>query len=187
MFGGHLLTKRRIILFILILALVLLVVGLVTPAMTLRKFIFFGNTVSIFSGLVTLFEEGRYGLFFVIFVFSVVFPIAKNVVLLAICRMPDWGTASVKKWMERVSRLGRWSMLDVFVVALLVVVVELGVIATVEVHAGIFFFGASVLLTNGTALFMERQVRHNALPADENAPREGSPESISQEEEDDDE
>lgn len=141
---------------LLVLALGLLVVGLVAPAMTLRKFIIFKNTVSIASGLATLFEEGRYGLFLVIFVFSVVFPIAKNVVLLAICRRPDWNEASVRTWMERVSRLGRWSMLDVFVVALLVVVVELGVIAKVEVHAGIFFFGASVLLTNTTAVFMER-------------------------------
>lgn len=41
---------------------------------------------------------------------------------------------------------GRWAMLDVFVVAILIVTVKLGAIASVEVHPGLYVFGAAVLL-----------------------------------------
>jgi paraquat-inducible protein A len=42
---------------------------------------------------------------------------------------------------------GKWSMLDVFVVAVLVVTVKLGAIANVEMHYGLYFFSAAVILT----------------------------------------
>ncbi len=38
-------------------------------------------------------------------------------------------------------------MLDVFVVAILVVTVKLGAVANVEMHYGLYFFAAAVLLT----------------------------------------
>ncbi len=41
---------------------------------------------------------------------------------------------------------GRWAMLDVMVVAVLIVTVKLGAIATIQVHAGLYIFGASVVL-----------------------------------------
>jgi paraquat-inducible protein A len=41
---------------------------------------------------------------------------------------------------------GRWGMLDVFVVAMVLVAVKLGALAKVEVHVGLYCFGVSVLL-----------------------------------------
>ena len=41
---------------------------------------------------------------------------------------------------------GRWSMLDVLVVAVLIVAVKLGPIASIEVHYGLYVFGIAVLL-----------------------------------------
>jgi paraquat-inducible protein A len=43
---------------------------------------------------------------------------------------------------------GRWSMLDVFVVALLIVTVKLGPIADVQVHFGLFAFCSAMLVTS---------------------------------------
>ena len=49
---------------------------------------------------------------------------------------------------KRISMLlhhaGKWSMLDVFVVGVLVVAVKLGDIVDVDLHAGVFWFAASV-------------------------------------------
>jgi len=42
---------------------------------------------------------------------------------------------------------GKWSMLDVFVVAVLVVSVKLGAIASVEMRYGLYAFAAAVILT----------------------------------------
>ena len=41
---------------------------------------------------------------------------------------------------------GRWAMLDVMVVAILIVTVKLGAIASIQVHAGLYVFGIAVLL-----------------------------------------
>ena len=42
---------------------------------------------------------------------------------------------------------GKWSMLDVFVVAVLLASVKLAGLAQVEIHSGLYAFAASVLLT----------------------------------------
>ena len=41
---------------------------------------------------------------------------------------------------------GRWAMLDVMVVAILIVTVKLGTIASLQIHFGLYIFGAAVLL-----------------------------------------
>ena len=41
---------------------------------------------------------------------------------------------------------GRWAMLDVMVVAMLIVSVKLGAIASIQIHAGLYVFGGAVLL-----------------------------------------
>ena len=41
---------------------------------------------------------------------------------------------------------GRWAMLDVMIVALLVVTVKLGAIASIQVHSGFYIFGLAALL-----------------------------------------
>ena len=51
------------------------------------------------------------------------------------------------KSLTLIETLGKWSMLDVFVVALLLVSLKLGALAKVEVHYGLYFFTASVILT----------------------------------------
>jgi paraquat-inducible protein A len=54
---------------------------------------------------------------------------------------------------------GRWAMLDVLVVAILVVSVKLGALATVEVHIGLCFVGASILLS----MYLTERVSRTAL------------------------
>ena len=41
---------------------------------------------------------------------------------------------------------GRWAMLDVMVVAVLIVTVKLGALASIEIHPGLYIFGTAVLL-----------------------------------------
>ena len=40
----------------------------------------------------------------------------------------------------------KWADLDIMVVAIMVVAVKLGAVASVQVHGGVYLFGASVLL-----------------------------------------
>jgi|SRR3989338_2612226 len=137
--------KRVDIPFLIVSAAILLAKGLTLPVLTVQK-IWEKNTFSIISGIENLYEEKHYFLVFVIFFFSVVFPIGKLLALLVLwlARLKTESQQRILYWLEV---LGRWSMLDVFVVAVLVVSVKLGVLAKAEPRIGIYIFGCSIVFS----------------------------------------
>ena len=140
----HLYPKRIDILILIIASAVLLFIGLHLPVLTVRK-LWEKNTFSIISGIINLWEGKYYILSFIIFFFSVIFPIAKLVTLFVIwsVRLRD----HQRKWLLRgLSLLGKWSMLDVFVTAIIIVSIKLGALASAKVEIGIYYFGISILL-----------------------------------------
>lgn len=136
----------RLRIYILIASL-LLFVGLVTPIITLSKYVLIQNTFSVLSGVIELLKEGQIFLFLVISGFSVVLPILKLGVLYRLVSKSEVAREKVIKQLHWMHLYGKWSMLDVFVVAVLVVAVKLGAIADVEMRFGLYAFAASVLLT----------------------------------------
>jgi paraquat-inducible protein A len=132
---------------LLLAALVLLLYGLQAPTLTLEKFWFFSNTVSLLSALQTLAQEAEWGLFALVGTFSVVFPILKILVLLLIWNFDVSQGEAHRRHLAWLATYSKWSMLDVFVVALLVVSVKLGSLAAARVEVGIYAFAASVIMT----------------------------------------
>ncbi len=132
---------------LIIASLVLLGMGVFMPMMTLQKFYFFENQVSLYSALNDLLFQKEWILFMVILVFSIIFPIIKSLFLFLVLNGGKHKRSIHKRYVHWMANLGKWSMLDVFVVALLLVTVKLDVIANVQIHFGIYAFGASVLLT----------------------------------------
>jgi len=132
---------------LLVLAMGLLLAGLQLPLLTLEKFYLFSNTVSLYSALVQLGSQGEWGLFLLVGLFSVVFPLLKLTMLAMIWNLEAGNSASHRRHLHWLSEYSRWSMLDVFVVALLVVSVKLGALAQAHVREGIYFFAASVVMT----------------------------------------
>lgn len=125
----------------------LLVYGVQAPILTLQKFYFFNNTVSLWSALNTLAAQAEWGLFALVGAFSVAFPAIKILLLALVWNFDssDGRRHALRlKWLAEYSK---WSMLDVFVVALLVVSIKLGVLAEAHVEPGIYAFAASVMLT----------------------------------------
>ena len=55
--------------------------------------------------------------------------------------------------------LGKWSMLDVFVVAILIVTVKLGPLANVEPKIGIYVFTGAILSAILTTMWVEKLAR----------------------------
>jgi len=140
--------RRGIVInLLLILALSLLVYGLQAPILTLEKFYVFSNTVSLLSALQTLAGEAEWGLFLLVGAFSVAFPVLKILLLALIWNFDVSQGAAHQRRLEWLARYSKWSMLDVFVVALLVVSVKLGALVEARVEAGIYAFAASVVLT----------------------------------------
>jgi paraquat-inducible protein A len=111
------------------------------------------RTDTIWSGVVELYETGLWPLALIVFIASFAIPIFKLAglaFLLLSVRQRIRTTARPRTLVRLYSILdtiGRWSMLDVFLVAFLAGVVRFGAPATVVPRAGIVAFAASVVLT----------------------------------------
>lgn len=145
--SGYYPVESKVLLGLLVITAIMLAIGLSAPILTLEKFFIIENTFSIFSGLVQLLEEGRIFLFVIILLFSVVMPIIKLGVLFRLLGSTAGSSETLQRYLRLMHQYGKWSMLDVFVVALLVVAVKLGAVASVETHYGLYAFGSAVLLT----------------------------------------
>lgn len=132
---------------ILVITSIFLAIGLVAPIITLKKFVLIENTFSVLSGSLELLEEGQFFLFIVITGFSVVLPLLKIGVLYKLLSQKEQGADNLDKYLHWMHLYGKWSMLDVFVVAVLVVAVKLGAIASVEIRFGLYLFAVAVVLT----------------------------------------
>ncbi|MAX56303.1 MAG: paraquat-inducible protein [Alcanivoracaceae bacterium] len=107
------------------------------------------KTSTIAEGIWQLFDAGMPGIAIIVMVASLLVPFFKVLVLAVVYwRAP---TESQPLTSTRAYRLvywvGRWSMLDVFVVALLVALVQFGNLANVQPEPGILAFGIAVVLT----------------------------------------
>lgn len=140
--------KQGIIInLLLMVALACLVIGVSAPLLTLEKMYFFENTVTLLSTVKGLFVQKEWFLFYVIAIFSLCIPVIKIAGLVLILNVEYAKNSFLDKFLHVIELVGKWSMLDVFVVALLLVSVKLGVLAKVEVHYGLFAFAAAVLIT----------------------------------------
>ncbi len=136
--------KRIDILLLIIASAVLLFIGFRLPILTVRK-LWERNTFSILSGIINLWKGKYYFLSVIIFLFSVVTPIVKLVILFVIwfVRLRN----HQRKWLlYGLGFLGKWSMLDVFVTAIIIVSIKLGALASAKAEIGIYYFGISIIL-----------------------------------------
>lgn len=128
----------------LLLALALLIAGIVMPSLTVSTLAILSSSVSILKGLIVLWDDDQYFLFLVLLVFSVLFPAVKLVFGLWVWFFAETANQAA---IRRLEALAKWSMLDVLVIALIVAALNVTVISGVFVHAGLYLFTASVILS----------------------------------------
>lgn len=106
---------------------------------------------TIMSGVIYLWVSGSWHLALVVFIASILVPSAKLLALtflvVSVQRRSTWDPMQRTKLYRVVEFVGRWSMLDIFVVAILVALVQLQSLATIEAGFGAVAFGAVVVLT----------------------------------------
>lgn len=109
------------------------------------------RTDTIFSGIVGLCEDGMWGIGAIVFVASMLIPAMKLAGLAWLLWRVHRGVAEPPRRLTRLYAtldfIGRWSMLDVFLVGFLAGVVQFGGLASIEPRAGIVAFAAVVVLT----------------------------------------
>lgn len=154
---------RTPMLLLLGLALGLFLAGLFRPFTEVTKLWLFADEVSVYQGLLTLFREQELFLFGILLIFTVVFPALKITALLWVWLRPGLSVARMTRIQALVAHLSKWSMLDVFVVAVLVILIRSGGWATIKAQDGLLFFCASVLLTQVAAEWTGRITRRQPL------------------------
>jgi paraquat-inducible protein A len=79
--------------------------------------------------------------------FSVAFPALKMLVALTLWYGADSRGSDLAGLLGWLETFGRWSMLDVFVVALTIVAIQISIVSDVTTHAGLYVFTAAVVLS----------------------------------------
>jgi paraquat-inducible protein A len=115
------------------------------------KTLFIVEESTIVGGAVELAHHGNWGIALIILIASVAIPLGKfwAVAYLAVS-VRQRATASNhmrQRMYEVVEYIGRWSMIDIFVVAILSALVQLNTLATINPGAASFFFALSVIFT----------------------------------------
>lgn len=135
-----------------LLAAVLLYVPANTlPIMATSSVVTGRESHTILGGILELLHTGSWDLALVVFIASIAVPILKIAALALLVvtaqRKSRWRQAERTSLYRLIETVGHWSMLDVFVVVLLVGMVRFGAFASVEPAAGLLAFGGVVVLT----------------------------------------
>ena len=109
------------------------------------------QTDTIMSGALFLIESGMWPLALVIFIASIFVPMLKILILILLLVSVRWRWTWRPRERTQLYRIlalvGRWSMVDIYVVTILVALVQLGNLANVIAQPGAIFFAAVVVLT----------------------------------------
>jgi paraquat-inducible protein A len=136
-------------------AAILYIPANVYPIMTVISF-GAGSPDTILSGVKHLIESGMWPLALLVFFASITVPVLKIVGLVLLLLTTQWGTRWHLRDRTRLYRViesvGRWSMIDIFMLSILVALVRLGALATVVPGVGAISFAAVVVTTMFAAM-----------------------------------
>ncbi len=149
----------RFVPVLLLLAFGLFATGIFFPFFHVSKFWIFHEAISVVGGIATLFREGEYFLFAVLTLFTIVFPAVKLGLLGIIWAERRHDLARVQRLHGWVSALGKWSMLDVFVVGILIVTMKAAGLAKIQIGLGLYLFTFSVVATQLASAWIDRLSR----------------------------
>jgi paraquat-inducible protein A len=111
------------------------------------------ETYSLVGGIGQLWRQGEAALALIIGGFSLVFPLLKNLFLVAATTsLLPLTTAHRRTLHDLAAKTGKYSMLDVFVIAVIVVVVKLGDSTEVAVRSGTFLFCLAIALSMAASM-----------------------------------
>jgi paraquat-inducible protein A len=103
------------------------------------------------QGVLHLLEGGMWPLALIVFVASIVVPVLKLVVLsgllISIRLRSQWNPVERTRLYRIMEFIGRWSMVDIFVIAILIALVQFGNTASIYPGLGALSFAAVVVLT----------------------------------------
>jgi len=138
---------RRFLLSLAILAAsVCLALGISLPIISFTKYVFWTTEHSLLSTVGVLLRDGQYFLGLSVLAFSIGLPVIKLVYLLLLSTLSAAEMARQARRLRALEWLGKWSMHDVFVLALTIFFLKSQGVYDVASLTGVYFFTAAVVL-----------------------------------------
>lgn len=135
---------------LVIAACILYVPANLLPVMTVTSF-GQGEPDTILSGVKVLIQAGMWPVALLVFFASITVPVLKIIaltfLLISVQRRSRWRPRDRTVLYRVVESVGRWSMVDIFMISILVALVNLGAIASIVPGPGALAFAAVVVLT----------------------------------------
>lgn len=158
------------------LALLVAATVLYVPAnlMPIMRTVSFGEVIdsTIISGLILMWQDGAYPVALIILLASVIVPVVKIITMFWLCYLTRLPLSQRQQASTQIFRLvdwvGRWSMVDVLVVAIMAALVRFDLIMSVYPGVGALVFAAVVVLTMLAALSFDPRLLWDPLPEKEN-------------------
>jgi paraquat-inducible protein A len=151
---------------LLIAAMILYVPANLLPMMKTSS-LFGTQSDTIMSGVVYFWTSGSWYLALIIFFASIMVPLLKMialvVLLVSVQRRSHWQREQRARLYRLVEFVGRWSMLDIYVVAVIVALVQLKALATIDAGPGAIAFGSVVVLTMFAAMTFDPRLIWDSL------------------------
>lgn len=129
-------------------AMVLYVPANLYPFMTMKYAGRYQDT-NIWDGIRSLYEGGNWGTATIVFMASIIIPVFKllSLFFIIITDLLDVAFNARVTLLALVDFIGRWSMLDVFLVSIMVALIKFGSFATVTAGLASYILGIVVILT----------------------------------------
>lgn len=135
---------------LLLTALCLLLPANLLPVMTVSRF-GQGEPATIIDGIIQLSSHGMWGIAIIVLVASVLIPVGKIIAMIILLLSVQFAKTENLQYKMRLFRIvqwiGRWSMLDIFVVGVLVALVRFGNLASITGQPGATAFAGVVVFT----------------------------------------
>ena len=133
--------------FLIILATVFFVLGIILPTIRFTTIYVWTKEHSIATIIYALYDSDEYFLCAVVFAVSIFFPFLKLFYLLTLVTSPDLSPEFRRRSFSTMEWLGRYSMTDVMVLALMIFYVNSSGYTEAIVMPGVYFFAASAIIT----------------------------------------
>ena len=145
--GQPVTVAQWIVEFALTVSFLLLVAGLLLPAITITSLGLIEREYSIIEGIDRFFRNGQQLIGAVVLFFSVILPLAKIIAGFVALRQWNQHGRAARGALRFLVFISKWAMADVFVLALTILIINGQLITAADLRPGVAFFTAGVLLS----------------------------------------
>lgn len=135
--------------------------GVTLPVLHVTELFVFENEISLVGIVDGLMQEGEYAVGILVLIFTLMLPPAKLAVGYCVWRFTTVDGKAARRGVMLLDAIGKWAMLDVLILALVIVTLKSSWVADVQTAQGLYYFAASAILALLAGVGLRRTVTRN--------------------------